>query len=246
MNSTPLKTLNGVNGTDLLAEARDLIDSVSSWRKCPSYSFNVPQSSSLKVDMYVTDHNDDYWVARRNDFSELSGAGRKSVFNALMLFSVGSTLDLAKCHTEYEKYYISELNDFKLTPYVLENIPDGYKCISYLAELYYGLQWPLKHRKFCNLIFVAVSADERRGYVISLAVDPSVIPGASSDPDHVAAQYTSVEEVVYDPEKDTLQWTMTTASDAKGNVPKWLAKRTINGVVAKDVPHFLKWASSKV
>lgn len=244
MNSTPLKTLEGLDSLSLIREAQEIAESVKSWKKHSPFHFKVPQAANkVQVDIYTTDKNKDFWVARHNSFTELSGAGRKSLFDQLMDYSIGSTSNLTESHTEYERHYIEELIDFKLTPYVLDNAPNDYHCFTYLAELYYQLQWPLSRRKFCNLIHIVKSKDGRRGYVISLAIDPSLIPNGSPDPEYVQAQYTSVEELVYDQEKDTLLWIMTTASDAKGNVPLWLAKKSINGVVAKDVPHFLEWAA---
>ncbi|SGZ50320.1 CIC11C00000005272 [Sungouiella intermedia] len=246
MNSTPRKSLQGLDSLSLIEEAQKIAKSVKSWKKASPHYFSVPQSTSkVATDIYSANFNDDYWVARHNNFSELSAAGRKSIFGHLMDYSVASTDELAKCHTEYEKGYITELQDFKLSPFVLENPPKDYHCFTYLAELYYELQWPLKKRKFCNLIHIAKSKDGNRGYVISIAIDPSLIPNSSPDTQFVHAQYTSVEEVVFDPDRDTLDWIMTTSSDAKGNVPLWLAKATMNGVVAKDVLHFLHWVSHK-
>lgn len=245
MNSTPLTSLEGLDALELLREAQKIAADVPRWKKHSPFRFKVPQcSEKVLVDIFTTDANDDFWVARQNNFTELSGAGRKSLFDQLMDYSIGSTSELALSHTEYEKHYIEELIDFKLSPYVLDNPPKDYHCFTYLAELYYQLQWPLKKRKFCNLVHIVKSKDGRTGYVISLAVDPSLIPNSTPDAEYVQAQYTSVEELAYDPDKDTLLWIMTTASDAKGNVPLWLAKKSINGVVAKDVPHFLNWVST--
>lgn len=245
MNSIPRKTLQGIDSLSLIEEAQHILSRVKASKKATQYLFSVPQSvSKLATSIYTSTFNNDYWVARHNDFSELSGAARKSVFGQLMDYSIASTSDLQQCHTEYEKQYIAQLVDFKCSPFLLENPPKDYDCFTYLAELYYELLWPLKKRKFCNLIHIAKSRDGHRGYVISVAIDPSLIPNSSPDPAYVHAQYTSVEEVVYDPDRDTLDWTMVTASDAKGNVPPWLAKATINKVVAKDVVHFLRWVST--
>lgn len=245
MNSTPIKSLEKIDSQSLIEEAQQIAAGVASWKKHSPYRFKVPQTSEkVAVEIFTTDLNNDFWVARRNSFRELSGAGRKSLFEKLSDYSIGSVSELGKSHTEYEKHYIEELIDFNLTPFVLENPPKDYECFSYLAELHYQLQWPLKKRTFTNLVHIAKSKDGLRGYVISVAVDPSLIPNFTADPDYVLAQYSSVEELVYNPEKDTLLWFMATASDAKGNVPLWLAKQSINGVVAKDVPHFLKWAAT--
>lgn len=246
MNSTPRKTLEGLDSLSLIAEAQSIISRVKSWKKGSLYRSSVPQGSKeVATQTYSTTLNNDHWVARHNDFKELSVSARLTLFRHLMKYSVGSTSDLQESHTEYEKGYIVELVDFNLSPFVLENSPPDYECFAYLAELNYDLGWPLKKRKFANVVLIARAKDGQRGYVISVAIDPSLIPNLSPDPDYVNAQYTSVEEVVFDETGAALEWTMTTASDAKGNVPRWLANANINKVVAKDVPHFLRWVSKK-
>lgn len=246
MNSTPRKTLQGLDSLSLISEAQSIISHVKSWKKGGVYRSSVPQvNKEVATRTYSTNLNNDHWVARYNDFEELSVSARLTLFRHLMKYSVGSTSDLQESHTEYEKGYIVELVDFNLSPFDLENSPTDYECFTYLAELNYNLGWPLKKRKFANLVLIAKAKDGQRGYVISLAIDPSLVPNLTPGPDYVNAQYTSVEEVMFDEDLGALDWTMATASDAKGNIPHWLANANINKVVAKDVPHFLNWVSKK-
>lgn len=57
----------------------------------------------------------------------------------------------------------------------------------------------------------------------------------------VAGVYTAVELVRKNPDKKEIEWTMATASDAKGNLPGWLQKSGVPAQIAKDVGYFLKW-----
>lgn len=248
MNGQPLKSLEGYTSSQLVDQAAQIAGLISSWKRAGTYSFAVPQAKDkVAVDIYTKpDLNNDFWVARANHFAELDPQLRKHLWQQLDDFSIGSTSSLDKCHTQYEMEYIEELYDFNVHEYTLPSPPDGFDTMSYLVELYYKLQAPLKRRKFYNLVHIARNRETGTAYVISLALDPSVVPDAKQKDApgaFVDAQYTSVEQLRYDEELDSLEWLMTTCSDAKGNVPQWLARLLINGVVAKDVPHFLKWAA---
>ncbi|OBA23968.1 hypothetical protein METBIDRAFT_10169 [Metschnikowia bicuspidata var. bicuspidata NRRL YB-4993] len=241
MNSTPLKSLDTVTSSLLLENAAHIADLIQSWKAAGIYKYDVPQTQEkIEVGVRTKDHlNNDFWVARLNTFEELSPDGRKRLWEQLFKYSIGSTKDLQDCHTVHEQHYIEELYDFDISAYTLEDTPEGYESFSYLVETFYKLQWPLKRRRFSNLVHILKSTDERTAFVISIAVDPSLIPNATKDATLIDAQYTSVERLEYD--GTNLLWLMTTCSDAKGNVPQWLARSSINSVVAKDVPNFLKW-----
>lgn len=246
MNSTPLRSLDDITSLSLFQQAQHIARHIPLWQKAGTYKYLVPQDEhDVHVDVHTSTFNEDYWVARKNDFHEFSPKLRKNVFHLLDKYVLGSLTLLDDSHTLWEKGYIQELADFKLHPYDLPEPVPGFDSVTYLAELYYHLQFPLKKRKFCNLVHVLRAQDGNSGYVISLAIDPSLIPGNGADHNCVAARYTSVEYISFDPKTSGLHWLMTTCSDAGGNVPQWLAKLTINSVVAKDVHLFLSWANTK-
>ncbi|GEQ66489.1 hypothetical protein JCM33374_g152 [Metschnikowia sp. JCM 33374] len=246
MNSKPLASLDGLTSQQLVENASQIADSIKSWNSGGIFKYSVPQSKEkIKVDVRTKAHlNDDFWVARLNTFDELSPDVRKKLWDQLFKYSIGSTTDLHDSHTVHEKHYIEELYDFNITPHSLGDPPCGYESFSYLVETFYKLQWPLKRRRFSNLVHILKSTDQSVAYVISIAIDPAVVPNSSQDPRIIDAQYTSVERLEYD--GTNLTWLMTTCSDAKGNVPQWLARASINSVVAKDVPHFLNWVGRKM
>ncbi len=52
--------------------------------------------------------------------------------------------------------------------------------------------------------------------------------------------YTSIERVKTLPDQ-SIEWTMTVSSDAKGSLPMPMQKLALPGEIAKDVGFFLKW-----
>lgn len=242
MNSSPRISLAGEMGAGLIDGAERVMRAVGAWKKGRVYSFAVPQCrEKIATATYSDQFEGDYWVARQTEFRELDPSTRRAVFDLLMRYSAGKA-DLDHCHTQYEKEYIEELVQIHLTEHPLAGAPAHYSCFSYLAQLEYKLQWPLLRRRFCNLILVAWHESGNSAYVISLAVSPEV---AGARPGNfVEAQYSAVEHIEFDPESGSLKWTMATCSDAKGHVPAWLARMSMNGVVAQDVAHFLRWAET--
>lgn len=45
-------------------------------------------------------------------------------------------------------------------------------------------------------------------------------------------------------EGNEVEWVMATASDAKGNLPMWMQKLSLPGMLPKDVSYFMKWIKS--
>lgn len=247
MNSKPLTSIDTLTSAGLLQEAVTLTNSIKSWRLANSYQYHVPQGSSkINVDVYNKDKlNNDYWVARASDFSELSDSARSSLYEKLSRYLLGSVSLLDDSHTKHELEYIHELVHYDLTPASLPDSVEGFDSIAYYAQLIYQLQFPLKKRKFNNFIHVLRAKDGKSGYVISLAVDPSLTSSTASDSGYVSASYTSIEYVELDESSGKLWWYMATCSNPGGFVPLWVAKMSMNPVVAKDVPSFLHWCADR-
>ena len=60
----------------------------------------------------------------------------------------------------------------------------------------------------------------------------------------VMGVYTSVEKCVMRPDLD-IEWTMATASDAKGALPMWMQKLGVPGQVVADVGLFIDWVGKR-
>lgn len=56
--------------------------------------------------------------------------------------------------------------------------------------------------------------------------------------------YTSIERCRMLPD-ETVEWTMTLASDAKGWLPTWVQKMGLPAAIVKDVGLFMKWAAER-
>lgn len=65
----------------------------------------------------------------------------------------------------------------------------------------------------------------------------------------VFGAYTSVERVRRvdgtGDSKEGIEWIMATASDAKGVLPVWVQAKAVTGLIAKDVPMFLRWITKE-
>lgn len=222
MNSTPLDTAPDI--ASLESHARELAAAIPTWKKAKTYTYSVPQASPIDVDVRTANYYNDYWVARENTF-DLSSAQQLELWEKFKKYVAG---DDEYTHTHYEKNYIKELYDFKVKHLQKD---------TYVADLSYDLGFPMSKRKFYNYIHIV--RDEKDFYVISVPINPAKF-GFNEESGFVLARYASVEHVSFNGQ---LKWTMATASDAGGFIPKWVARMATNGAVAKDVPLFLEWAS---
>lgn len=234
MNSTPLTSLEEVTSAWLLQLAEEVVSKVQSWAKGKVYT-SLIDGSSVHTRTYSGDLNNDFWAGRVTEFD----TDRYWLY--FDEYIVGSLLDNGSSHTHYEKEYIHQLYDFKLYAHDLGPVPTGYSGATNLAKLYYTFGFPLKNRKFSELIHVLRASDGSHAFVISLAVDPLLLEKESGS--FVAARYTSVEKV--EKNGDKVKWTMATCSDPGGFIPTFVTKASIKGAIAKDVPSFLTWAKKK-
>lgn len=239
MNSTPLKTIDYLDSQALLKESKQIIDSVTTWKKSKLYNYDLVSGKKVAVQTYTSTINNDYWCARDSSLKELSHE-KKQVYQNLLKYIVGSTVDQHKTHTEYETKYVDEIYDYKLEPASLKNSDEN--TITYKGQMYYKFQFPLQRRIFHELVHIVKAKDESHAYVITLALDPSLF--ANKEPSFVPARYTSIEKIAYDEDKNELVWSMATCSSPGGLVPDWITKMGLPPAVAKDVPHFLNWVAS--
>lgn len=243
MNSQPLKDLSKLSSKGLLEQSREIIESMAtSWNRNKSYQFRY-DDQTITTQIYTKDHlNDDYWAGRITTWSDgFSKEFKQGLFSRFMKYGVGLLESLEESHTEYEKEYIDIFYGSKLKPFELEETDPSYTSISYLAECYYDLGFPLKKRVFYELIHVLKSVDGSEAYVISLAVDPSHLTDSKSS--FVHAVYTSIEKFTY--QNEELSWKMCTCSDPGGLVPSYITKLSIKNAISKDVPSFLNWSRTK-
>ena len=92
MNSTPLKTIDHLDSQALLKESKQIIDSVTTWKKSKLYNYDLVSGKKVAVQTYTSTINNDYWCARDSSLKELSHE-KKQVYQNLLKYIVGSTVD---------------------------------------------------------------------------------------------------------------------------------------------------------
>jgi hypothetical protein len=112
---------------------------------------------------------------------------------------------------------------------------------------------PLQPRCFPVLVCTAATS-ETSFLAVTAPVDLESIPASfyssgrntteGSDAQHrkrpVMGKYSAVETAYIDADGQ-IEWTMATASNAKGNLPMFAQKMGLPGAIAKDVRFFLNW-----
>lgn len=68
---------------------------------------------------------------------------------------------------------------------------------------------------------------------------------AATDPNFQRAIYCSLELVTYDESTQSVQWLVAQTSDSRGSIPRWIQEQSVAGMVAQDVPSFIKWAKER-
>ena len=120
-------------------------------------------------------------------------------------------------------------------------------------EMCHAIPPPLQPRCFSVLVCTAATS-ETSFIAVTVPVDLKSSPAAfysngrntkeGSDTQHrkktVMGIYSAVE-TAYIATDGQIDWTMATASDAKGNLPMFAQKMGIPGAIAKDVGFFMDW-----
>ena len=133
-----------------------------------------------------------------------------------------------------------------------------------VMEMVHKIPAPLNNRVFPVLVITgkkAAAPAAQRGseeapsnampgdsfVVVQIPVGTQGLPGAKyhNVPKVTGGLYCSIErvEVVEDGKK--VQWSMATASDAKGVLPMWAQKMGVPGAVVKDVGWFMLWVEER-
>ncbi|KAL8661826.1 MAG: hypothetical protein Q9202_005252 [Teloschistes flavicans] len=170
-------------------------------------------------------------------------------------------------HSEHEAEYTPSVFDARLVldwnilQPPAENAPDfhGFKNVSMrIFEMGHKLPPPLSTRVFPVLV---ITADLDSYYpdfiVVQIPVNLEQFPKAfysngrnlTEGDDSlkrkkpILGAYTSIERCKS--KNGHIEWTMATASDAKGWLPMWAQKMGVPGAIVKDVGLFLKWTEQK-
>ncbi|KAI4183506.1 MAG: hypothetical protein L6R41_005360 [Letrouitia leprolyta] len=201
-----------------------------------------------------TDRTEEAWFARRSrhENRQDKGTAKFSEFDYSLRVS----------HSEHEGEYTPDVFDtYKVLEWAIED--DSTKEESFfvryhqptmnLFEMCHKLPFPLSTRVFSVLVITAKTGPQDF-IVVQIPVDIASLneafysngrnlkegESAVKRKKSVLGVYTSIERCVLTANNE-VEWTMATASDAKGWLPMWAQRMGIPGAVAKDVGFVVKW-----
>ncbi|KIX95991.1 uncharacterized protein Z520_08246 [Fonsecaea multimorphosa CBS 102226] len=156
-----------------------------------------------------------------------------------------------------------EIKELESQDKIVGKTGQKYSCVTMaIYEMCHATPPPTSPRCFPVLVATAsISADEFLAVTVPVslgtAVHDAIYSSGRNTRDGNSSQerksvvlgvYTAIEVVRRkkgDPNVgknwDEVEWIMATASDAKGNLPMWMQKVSVPGMIAKDVSYFLKW-----
>jgi hypothetical protein len=160
--------------------------------------------------------------------------------------------------------WIGEVRDLESHGKIVGKHGRQYTCVTMaIYEMCHATPPPTSARCFPVLVATAsLGPDEFVAVTVPVTLGASVSAAFYSSGRHakegktpqqrkpvVLGIYAAVETVKRRPregaetgvEGKEVEWIMATASDAKGNLPMWLQKMSVPGLLPKDVSYFMKW-----
>lgn len=223
------------SGEELRAAADPLTKEVDrSWKKGKVYKFN----KSIEVQTYSTNKKGEQWLCRVSKH-KLSKQQYSKVLYTLLGVEEGPegkwVMPERSRRSIIEAQYIDVLKRVNI-----EEEVNGWVRIN--AE--YELGGPLAAREFNQWVYPMEPFRDEKGnevsLVVSLRADHDIKPESKAK-GHVPAWYVSVERLEYNYSTLQFTWLNSSASDAGGNIPKWLQSATIAKTVAEDVPNLFNY-----
>ncbi|KAL9603369.1 MAG: hypothetical protein Q9219_001231 [cf. Caloplaca sp. 3 TL-2023] len=194
------------------------------------------------------------WFARRSRHAnrQAKGTARFSEFD----------YGLRVSHSEHEGEYTPDVFDvYKVLDWAVEddsteeesNYADYKNITMGIFEMCHKLPFPLSPRVFSVLVITAKTGAQDF-VVVQLPIDIESLPEAFYSNGRnvkegdsslkrrkpILGIYTSIERCVLTADNE-IEWTMATASDAKGWLPMWAQKMGVPGAVIKDVGFLMNW-----
>ncbi|KAF8634079.1 hypothetical protein AX15_001081 [Amanita polypyramis BW_CC] len=214
---TPLKYPDIPPEQTIIAEARDVIQSTTSWKQGKTYFKKVRTYRKPKGP-----GDDSSWHCRISEHSP-----EEATFDQLWD-------KLGRNKSTNEQQYIPEIH--KVTKI---------KTLSENAEIwtsYYTLTPPVSPRVFTVLQVTHLdNQSPRSGLIVSVPVDLAGQDDlASLEEKGVRGRYVGVERLL-ELENGNTEWIMATSGSAGGLIPSFISETTMPGVIAKDVKHFFEW-----
>ncbi|KAI9674518.1 MAG: hypothetical protein M1817_001856 [Caeruleum heppii] len=209
----------------------------------PNHGFSDGDLSDTSRDKAA--YPPEIWFARRSFHANNLAAGNATFEE----FKQG----LKTRHAENERAYTPDVVDaWKVLQW---DIPEracvaGYHDIELnVYEMCHKLPKPLQKRIF-PVAIISACMTETSFIVVQVPITPrevGMLRGAKhcrEGGNEVFGVYTSVEHVSIN-QDDNIQWVMATSSDAGGLLPRFVQDMGAPKMIARDVPYFLDWTSSR-
>ncbi|KAJ7087876.1 hypothetical protein C8R44DRAFT_820043 [Mycena epipterygia] len=113
--------------------------------------------------------------------------------------------------------------------------------------LYYTFSPPIISPRVFTVVQITRLLNEsspRSGTIVSIPVDLMEDQDlAKFEEKGVKGRYVSVERIL-ELEDGSIEWRMATSSTPGGSIPSFFVEKSMDGKIAEDVPHFMKWLHS--
>lgn len=223
------------SGEELWSAADSISKEVKdSWKKGKLYKFN----KGIEVQTYSTTKKGEQWLCRISKH-KLSKPQYSKVLYTLLGVEEGPEgkwiMPDRSRRSIIEAQYIDVLKRVNV-----EEEVNGWVRIN----SQYELSGPLAARDFNQWVYPMEPSKDANGVESSLVI--SLRANTDTKPEnkakgHVPAWYVSVERLEYNYTTSEFTWLNCSASDAGGNIPKWLQSATIAKTVAQDVPNLFDY-----
>ena len=207
----------------------------------------------------------EHWFMRRSIHANISSKTTKGSANwdefVYGLRDEHSRHEFDFTPTLYDAHHILDWNDAVHALEAGGKLGGKYSSITMsVYEMCHAIPPPLQPRCFPVLVLTA-STSPTAFLAVTIPLDLTTLPSAfyssgrnskeGSDQQQrktpVMGAYAAVETVRIVPEGQgekragEIEWTMATASNARGNLPMWVQKMSMPGAVPKDVQYFMEW-----
>ncbi|KDQ18151.1 hypothetical protein BOTBODRAFT_551693 [Botryobasidium botryosum FD-172 SS1] len=219
----PVKLSNVPSSSDLLAAAREHINSSTTWTQKKSVG-NI----KIFTTKSTTNPGGPAWHCRVSEHGP-----DEATFDE---FWQG----LGVNHSLHEKEYIPEIQSAVLVTAFEPGVSEAW-------TMHYKLGLMVSRRTFTELVVTHLeeTADTpgtpKVGWLVSIPFDASeTAEHQALETKGVRGKYVSIEKLTQ-LEDNKVEWRMATCSTPGGWIPQFLSEMAIPGAIAKDVPHFLEW-----
>ncbi|TCD62180.1 hypothetical protein EIP91_007264 [Steccherinum ochraceum] len=217
---TPLKLSNMPPEETILEVGRSVMESSKGWKQGKSFIHGTVRTYARTK----APNESAGWHCRVSEHSK-----EEATFDEFWR-------KLGENKAENEKNYVP---DIKKVALVKELSPT-----QSIWTLFYTFPPPISPRVFTVLQTMHLDSNSpRTGLIVSIPIDlsaPEYADLARKEEKGIKGRYTSVERLMELP-NGKVEWRMATCSTPGGNIPQFVAEKTMASKISEDVPHFIRW-----